>query len=359
MAVLDLVQLPNQAPDEVVHRIPESGSGEFRLGSQLVVREDQRAIFMRDGKALDVFGPGRHTLSTNNLPMLGGLIGSLFGGRSPFTAEVYFVSMREFTGMKWGTVQPMTYRDSDFGMVRLRAFGGYSMKVSDPQLLVGTLAGSRGIYSIADLDDYLKNIIVNAFNDLLGDTHKSLLDLPGMTSELAAGMQAGLADQFRRLGLQLLTFQIGAITPPDEVQKRIDERSSMGAIGNMQTYMQYQTAQAIGEAASNPGTGGDMAATGVGLGAGVGLGSAMAQSMRDAMNPQQQQQPQQAAPKAAPAAATMTCPACGKTIPADSKFCPECGAKIEAPAVVYCPECGTANTAGSKFCTNCGHKLTT
>lgn len=353
MAVLDLVQLPNQGPDEVAHRIPESGSGEFRLGSQLVVREDQRAVFMRDGKALDVFGPGRHTLSTNNLPFLGGVIGSLFGGKSPFTAEVYFVSMREFTGMKWGTAQPMTYRDSDFGMVRLRAFGGYSMKVVEPQLLVGTLAGSRAIYSVADLDDYLKNVIINEFNDMLGDTHKSLLDLPGMTKELADGMQAGLADQFRRLGLQLLSFQIGAITPPDEVQKKIDERSSMGAIGNMQTYMQYQTAQAIGEAASNPGTGGDMASTGVGFGAGAAMGQAMAQSMRDAMN-----QPQQPAPQSAPATATMTCPKCGKTIPANSKFCPECGTKIESAAVTYCPECGTANAPGSKFCTNCGHKLT-
>src|SRR5215210_5862161 len=136
MAILDLIEHPDEYADEIVHREPESGSGEFRLGSQLVVRESQRAVFFRDGKALDVFGPGRHTISTNNIPLLTGLLGIPFGGKSPFTAEVYFVAMREFTGMKWGTPQPLVFRDQDFGMVRLRAFGTYSIRVADPQLFV-------------------------------------------------------------------------------------------------------------------------------------------------------------------------------------------------------------------------------
>ncbi len=352
MAIIDLIQLPNQYPDEVVRRVPESGAGEFRLGSQLVVREDQRAVFMRDGKALDVFGPGRHTLSTNNIPLLTSLIGLPFGGNSPFTAEVYFVSMREFTDMKWGTLQPMTYRDADFGMVRLRAFGGYSFRVADPQLIVGSLVGSRGVYTIGQLDEHLKNVIINEFNDLLGETHKSLLDLPGMTMELAQAMQASLNDAFRRVGLQLLTFQIVSITPPEEVQKRIDERSGMGAIGNMQTYMQYQTAQAIGDAANNPGSGGDAASTGVGLGAGVGMGAAMAQAMQNAFNqPQQGQQGQQAAVQGTP------CQNCGQPIPPGSKFCPNCGQPVQT-GTVTCPKCNTVNAAGAKFCTNCGTNLT-
>ena len=355
MAILDLIQLPNQYPDEVVRRVPESGAGEFRLGSQLVVREDQRAVFMRDGKALDVFGPGRHTISTNNIPLLSSLIGLPFGGDSPFTAEVYFVSMREFTDMKWGTLQPMTYRDADFGMVRLRAFGGYSCKVADPQLIVGTLVGSRGVYTIGQLDEHLKNVIINEFNDLLGDTHKSLLDLPGLTKDLAQAMQASLNDAFRRVGLQLLTFQIVSITPPEEVQKRIDERSGIGAVGNMQTYMQYQTAQAIGDAANNPGSGGDAASTGVGLGAGIGMGAAMAQAMQNAFNqPQQGQQGQQGQQAAVPGT---PCPNCGQPIPPGSKFCPNCGQPAPT-ATITCPQCGTANAAGSKFCTNCGTKLT-
>ncbi|MDQ3227251.1 MAG: SPFH domain-containing protein, partial [Chloroflexota bacterium] len=147
MAILDLIEHADERTDEIVHRVPEDGSGEFRLGSQLVVRESQRAIFFRDGKALDVFGPGRHTLSTNNIPFLTGLVGLPFGGESPFRAEVFFVSMRELTDMKWGTQQPVVYRDTELGMVRLRAFGTYSFRVADPQLFVNTIVGSRGAFT--------------------------------------------------------------------------------------------------------------------------------------------------------------------------------------------------------------------
>jgi membrane protease subunit (stomatin/prohibitin family) len=167
-------------------------------------------------------------------------------------------------------------------------------------------------------------------------------------------MQASLNDAFRRVGLQLLTFQIVSITPPEEVQKRIDERSGMGAIGNMQTYMQYQTAQAIGDAANNPGSGGDAASTGVGLGAGIGMGTAMAQAMQGAFNQPHQGQPgqgQQAAAQGIP------CTNCGQPVPPGSKFCPNCGTQV-ATATVTCPKCGTANAPGAKFCTNCGTNLT-
>ena len=356
MAILDLVQHPNQPADEVVRRIPENAAGEFRLGSQLVVREDQRAVFMRDGKALDVFGPGRHTLSTNNVPLLGGLIGAAFGGKSPFTAEVYFVSMREFLGMKWGTLQPMVYRDNDFGMVRLRAFGSYSFKVAEPNLLVGTLAGSRGVFSVAQLDDYLRGVIINEFNDVLGKSLTSILDLGGITRNIADTMQALLQADFKRLGLTLLTFQVGSITPPDEVQKRIDERSGMGAIGNMGQYLQYQTAQAIGEAARNPGGSGDVAATGVGLGAGLAMGQAMVQAMQGANASAAQQQPAAApVPKPAPAA-TVPCTKCGAANAPGAKFCNDCGEKM-AVAGNFCTGCGTQNAPGAKFCGNCGAKL--
>jgi membrane protease subunit (stomatin/prohibitin family) len=293
VAIIDLIQFPDEGSDEIVHREPEHGSGEFRLGSQLVVRESQRAVFFRDGKALDVFGPGRHTLSTNNIPFLTGLLGIPFGGTSPFTAEVYFVSMREFTSMKWGTAQPLTFRDKDFGMVRLRAFGTYSMRVADPQLLVTHFVGSRGSYTTASIDEFLKSVIISEFNDILGEAQTPLLDLPGLTRELADTARNALAADFQRLGLQLTTFQIGAISPPEEVQKRIDERSGMAALGDMNTYTQFQAAQAMRDAAQNPG--GGAASTGVGLGAGVAMGNAMAQSMQGAFN-QHQQQPPQAAP---------------------------------------------------------------
>lgn len=347
MAIIDLIEYPNEASGEIAHRIPEHDSGEFRLGSQLVVRESQRAVFFRDGKALDIFGPGRHTLSTNNIPLLTGLIGLPFGGDSPFRAEVFFVSMREFTDMKWGSQQPLVYRDTELGMVRLRAFGTYSMKVKDPQVFVNEIVGTRGSYRTSAIEDFLRSIILNEFNDMLGDVHTSILDIQRMTRELADASRAALADDFSRIGLDLISFQISAVTPPEEVQQRIDERSGMGAIGNMGAYTQYKTAQAIGDAARNEGGGGDATSTGVGLGAGLGIGQAMAGAIGGAYQQGQGQQGQ-------PATETRQCPNCQATIPANSKFCPECGTNLAAKV---CPECNTSNAPGAKFCTNCGTKL--
>jgi membrane protease subunit (stomatin/prohibitin family) len=347
MAILDLIEYPNEMAGELVHRVPENDSGEFRLGSQLVVRESQRAVFFRDGKALDVFGPGRHTISTNNIPLLTGLLGLPFGGDSPFRAEVYFVSMREFTDMKWGSQQPLAYRDTELGMVRLRAFGTYSMKVADPQLFVNEVVGARGSYRTAAIEDYLRSVILNEFNDMLGDVQTSILDIQRMTREMADASRAALADDFARLGLDLITFQISAITPPEEVQKRIDERSGMGAIGDMGAYTQYKTAQAIGDAARAEGGGGDATSTGVGLGAGLGIGQAMAGAIGSAYQQGQQGQQQQQA-------ATRQCPNCNATIPANSRFCPECGTNLAGKT---CPQCSTVNSPTAKFCSNCGTSL--
>lgn len=348
MAILDLIEFPNEASGEIAHRVPEEDSGEFRMGSQLVVRESQRAIFFRDGKALDVFGPGRHTLSTQNIPLLTGLLGLPFGGDSPIRAEVFFVSMREFTDMKWGSAQPLVYRDSELGMVRLRAFGTYSMRVQDPHVFINQVVGTRGSYRTAAIEDYLRSVVLNEFNDLLGDVHTSILDIQQMTKEIADASRAALADDFRRLGLELTTFQISAVTPPEEVQQRIDERSGMAALGDMGAYTQYKTAQAIGDVANNPGSGGDATSTGVGLGAGLGIGQAMAGAIGGAFQGQQgQAQP-------AASAQTWTCPNCQATIPANSKFCPECGSNLTER---QCPQCKAQNPSGTKFCSNCGTAL--
>jgi len=328
MAILDLIQYPNPMPDEIVHRVPESGAGEFRLGSQLVVREAQQAVFVRDGKALDLFSAGRHTISTNNIPLLGGLIGLPFGGNSPFTAEVYFVSMRDFIDLKWGTPQPIVYRDKDFGMIRLRAHGTYAVRVDNPQLFVNQIVGTRGSYSVGDLDDYLRSIIVNQFNDLLGSANTSLLDIQGMTLELATTAQSALGASFAQMGLRLVGFQIGAIVPPDEVAAKIDERSSMAAIGDMGAYTQYQAAQAMRDAAQNEGGGG--AATGVGLGAGMAMGQAMGNAMRDATSGANQSGTPVSQPTSAPAAGATAgfCAQCGKPLPVGAKFCPSCGTPV-------------------------------
>lgn len=348
MAVLDIIEYADAGSSEIVRRVPESGAGEFRLGSQLIVRESQQAVFMRDGKSLDVFGPGRHTLSTNNIPLLGGLIGAAFGGKSPFTAEVYFVNMREFTDMKWGSTQPITFRDTDLGMVRLRAFGTYSMRVRDPQLLVNQVVGSRGNYTTADIEDFLRSVIIQEFTDILADVQTSLLDLAKMTREISDATRASLAESFARYGFELTSFQLQAITPPDEVQAMIDQRSGMSAIGNMDDYIKYKTAQGIADAANNPGTAGDGAGMGMGMGAGLGMAGAMSGAFRDAFSGDKGQQ------QAAPAAATKSCPNCNATIPANARFCPECGTNLSG---VPCPDCGTVNQPGAKFCSNCGKSL--
>jgi membrane protease subunit (stomatin/prohibitin family) len=300
MAILDVIEFLDPTGRQIVHRVPEGGSGEFRLGSQLVVRESQAAVFFRDGKALDVFGPGRHTLSTMNIPLLTNLISIPFGGTSPFRAEVYFVNLADLIDMKWGTMEPVTFRDSEFGMVRLRAFGTYAMAVADPQLFVNKIVGTQGLYETGQIEDYLRNIIVSRFNDIMGETMTTLLDLPSKYNEVGAGLRAGVADDFANLGLNLKALYVTSVTPPEEVAKRIDERTGMGVIGNMGQYIQYQTAQAIGgvgEGAAQGGGGDAAGAAGVGagLGAGMGIGAGMAQiiSQGIAQSQQQDQQGQQ------------------------------------------------------------------
>lgn len=346
MAIIDVIEHPDSRSDEIVYRVPETGSGEFKFGSQLIVREGQTAVFFRDGKALDVFGPGRYTISTNNLPLLTGIMGLAFGGRTPFTAEVYFVSMREFTDLKWGTVQPVVFRDKELGMVRLRAFGTYSMRVADPQLVVQQLVGARGAYTTGLIEDFLRGVIVNEFNDLLGSLDTSMLDLPGQSNELSAAMRNALADDFRRLGLDLTSFQILAITPPDEVQRSIDARTEMNILGDPGRYLQFEAARALGgnQGGSNPAL--DTAQTGLELGAGLGIGQALANTMRETL----------AQPARLEQTGTIECPHCHARIPADSRFCPNCGQSLQ-PASVVCPKCGTSNPADAKFCSNCGEKL--
>jgi excisionase family DNA binding protein len=280
--IIDVVEVPNQNPDEMVRRLPEYGAGDFRLGSQVIVREFQNAVFFRDGKAYDTFGPGRHTITTANIPLLAGVVQSVTGGRTPFTAEVYFVSMREFIDLKWGTAEPIPLRDTDLGLVRLRAFGTFSMQVNNPQLFVNKIVGAQGLYDTEQITRFLRGIIVAKLTDLLGELRKGLFDLPALYDEIGAGSKAKVQDDFANLGMQLKTLYVNSISPTEETAKAIDAKAAMGAIGDMQAYLQYQTAQGIRDAAQSGGGAGGLAGAGVGLGAGVGMGAAMAQVMGQA-----------------------------------------------------------------------------
>lgn len=348
--VFDVIEYFDETGQEMVHRIPESGSGDFRIGSQLIVRESQAAVFFRDGKALDTFGAGRHTLTTANVPLLVDLIGKAFSGQTPFKAEVYFVNLREFLDLKWGTAEPITLRDKDLGMVRLRAFGQYSMQITDPQLFVNKIVGTQGIYRNAQIENYLRGLIVARMTDVLGESKASLLDLPSLYDELAGVIRARLADDFRALGITLKVLFINNISPTEETAKAIDERAAMGAIGDMQKYLQFKAARAMGDAATAGGEAGSLTGAGVGLGAGVGIGAAMAGAISDALRAGRE------GPAAgAAAAATVKCPNCGADVPAGSKFCNNCGQKLVTES--KCPNCGADVPPGSKFCNNCGQKL--
>ncbi|MDH4208785.1 MAG: SPFH domain-containing protein [Anaerolineae bacterium] len=348
--VFDVIEYFDATGREMVHRIPEEGSGDFRIGSQVIVRESQQAVFFRDGKALDLFGAGRHTITTANVPLLVDLVGKVFSGETPFKAEVYFVNMREFVDQKWGTPEPVALRDTDLGMVRVRAFGTYSMQVKDAQLFVNKIVATQGLYRTNDIDNFLRSMILSNLSDILGEIRKSLFDLPSLYDEISAGTKAKAQDDFNTLGIDLKTLYVSNISPTEETAKAIDERASMGAIGNMQAYLQFKTARAVEQAAMASGEGGGgFAQLGAGMGAGVGMGAMMAGMMGQAM------QGGAAAVGGAAAAATMACPSCATIIPANAKFCNNCGAKIGQGMI--CANCKADIPAGSKFCPNCGNPV--
>ncbi|MBC7288945.1 MAG: SPFH domain-containing protein, partial [Armatimonadetes bacterium] len=284
---LQVIEWRDETGTEIVHRWPPYGSGEIRLGAQLVVRESQAAVFFRDGRALDVFGPGRHTLTTLNLPVLGQIVNLAFGGQTPFQAEVYFVNMRTFTQLRWGTVSPVVFRDAELAMVRLRAHGLYTMRIQDPQLFVNTVVGTEHRYDTETVQAWLRDFIVARLNDTMGEVVDTVLELPKYYNELAAAVKARLQEDFGRYGMELIDFIIEAIVPPEEVVRMIDQRAAMEAVGDQQRFLLYRTAQAIGDMPAASGEGAGTAAVGAGMGAGIGMGAAMAQAVTQAMRGEQ------------------------------------------------------------------------
>jgi membrane protease subunit (stomatin/prohibitin family) len=278
--VFDIVEFVDESGAEMVHRIPERGSGDFRIGSQVIVRESQAAVFFRDGQALDTFGPGRHTITTANIPLLTNLIGKAFSGETPFKAEVYFVSLREFTDLKWGTPTPITIKDPELGMARVQARGTYGAQIVDPQVFVNKIVGTQGLYRTANIKDFFRSMIITKLADLVGEMGKSVIEIAAMTEEMVAAIRAKAAEEFAARGVTLTSVYAEYIGPTEETAKAIDERASMGAIGDMQAYLQFQAARGMRDAAQQPG---GTAGAGVGLGAGVGMGAAMAQMMSQSM----------------------------------------------------------------------------
>jgi len=357
---MDVIQYHDPLGQTMVARVPADGTADIRLGSQLIVEESQQGVFFRDGKALDTFLPGRHTLATQNVPILTRLFSIPFGGTSPFQAAVVFVSMKTFLDLKWGTKEPVVFRDKELAMVRLRAFGKFAVRVTNSQLFVNSVVGTRGAYSTEGVESYFRDVIVARLTDVLGENLTSIFDLPKLYDELAMGLKSRVADDFGKYGIELVDLYLGAITPPEEVQKMIDERSGMGALGDMNTYLKFKTARAIGDAAQQPGGGGGVIGAGLGLGMGAGVGAMLPGMMRDAMqagNPVGSPAPAAPPPAGAGAAGAPPAPAPqGSPAPVTGSgpapsagsapaaggaaFCFNCGQKLP-PVAVFCPSCGT------------------
>ncbi len=317
--LLEVIEWLDATGDEMVHRIPEEGSADLKWGAQLTVRESQWAIFTKSGKAYDVFETGRHTLTSKNLLLVTKVLSAPWGFTSPFRCEVYFVNRKTFTNLRWGTREPVVFRDSELGMVRLRGLGTYACRIVDPRHFLNTVVGSHGFADSGQVGDYLREIIVARTTDYLGDTLKTIFDLPERYDELAEGIKGRVQADFGKYGLELTDLYVTSITPPDDVQRTIDERSAMGAAGNLTDYAKFKAARAVGDAAQNPGGG---ASFGMGFGMGAVVPGMLGGNGQTGGG---------AAPAAgaAPAPGWAFCPACGAKREGQARFCAGCGAALQ------------------------------
>jgi membrane protease subunit (stomatin/prohibitin family) len=366
---MEVIEWLDPTGNEMIYRIPQEGSADFKLGAQLIVRDSQMAIFFKNGHAADSFSVGRHTLTTLNVPILTRLLAFPYGFNSPFRAEVYFVNLKVFTNLKWGTKDPVTFRDSKLGFIRLRGHGAFTMQIEQPALFLNSIVGRQARYTTEEIQDYLRDVIIARLNDLLGEKLDSILDLPARYTEMADQFKGIVKIEFEKYGLRLVDFYISSITPPEEVSKMIDQRSGMEAVGDLDKFLKFEMAKGLG-------TAGGPASAGAGIGMGAGVGIMVPGMLSKVFAPEQVElRREPVATVTCPVCHTDTpeqsrycyrcghpmirqnvCPSCSKELPTEANFCLFCGHKLDAKPV--CPHCSAPMVPGSKFCGTCGKKVT-
>lgn len=353
---IEVIEWTDNSSNNMVYRFPVMNK-EIKMGAQLTVRESQSAVFVNEGQITDVFGPGLYELSTQNMPVLTKLKSWKYGFNSPFKAEVYFINTKQFTDQKWGTSNPIMMRDAEFGIIRLRAFGIFSFRVTDSAKFLKELFGTNEVFDTENIIGQLKRSIISGLTDLLGESKIPAIDLAMYYDELSNGAKEKLQPRFEEFGFQLSTFYIENISLPEEVEKVVDKRTSMGVIGDMSQYAKYQTAEAIRDAANNES--GGFATIGAGFGAGSAIGGLMGEAIKSMGQKSAEVQPSLGA----------KCPNCGASVPQGYKFCGGCGKPLEQSkakctkcskeidaGLKFCPECGSPQEV-DKFCKNCGNKI--
>lgn len=334
--LLSVLEWKDSSKDVIVYRHPVDNREEIMNSSTLIVRPSQVAVFVHKGEVADIFGPGEYKLNTENIPFLTKLLSLPTGFNSRIKAEVYFINTKQFMGQKWGTQNPIMMRDADFGTIRLRGYGTFSYKVTDPRVFMEEVFGTNAVYRVEDLTVQCRALLLQHISDAIAEAKIPALDLSANYNEIASKIVEVSQDEFTKIGLKLCKVAVENLSLPEEVEKVLDERSKLGILGDkMGTYAQYQSAQAIRDAAKS--SGGNLAGLGVGMGAGTVVGGMFANSMATAKDESNKR----------------TCVKCGAAIGAKTKFCPECGAS----QVDTCPKCGEAVQKGTKFCVNCGEKL--
>lgn len=373
--LIDVIEWTDDSSDTLVHKYDMNGK-DIMMGAQLTVRESQAAVFVDEGRLADVFGPGRYELTTRNLPVMTSLRAWKFGFNSPFKSDVYFVVTRRFMDRKWGTANPVMMRDSELGMIRVRAFGSFAFRVKDPAAFMREVFGTSSLFTVEGVEGQIRSLAVSALTDAIAESGIPALDLASRYDELSRRALEALAPQVAALGLELCGFVIENISLPEEVEKAIDRRTSMGVAGDLNRYAQFQAAEAMREAAANPG---GMAGVGVGMGAGAAVGQMFAQSLNGAAGAGAGAGAVAGVAAGAAAGAGVAgaaaggagaagaaggaagaagvCSGCGAALPAGSRFCPACGAPCGQAAERFCPGCGRKAEPGAKFCAGCGQKL--